>query len=69
MDVGRMLSMDRKFRAGARLGGCYAAFLDAQGIEPLRISDEIKQRYRKHPYPSRVVDWVYAGRSANRGVD
>jgi ubiquinone biosynthesis protein Coq4 len=100
MDVGKMLSMYREFRAGAplgdvavlkmdalskpppglekrlvgirgyapdqdleelrslprgTLGGCYAAFLDAQGIEPLRISDTIKERFRKNPYPIRFI--------------
>ncbi len=100
MDVGKMLSMYREFRAGAplgdvavlkmdalakpppglekrlagiqayapdqdleklralpdgTLGGCYAAFLDAQGIEPLRISDAIKRRFRGNPYPIRFI--------------
>jgi len=37
------------------LGRCYAAFLDAQGIEPLRISEGTKERFRDNPYPIRFI--------------
>ncbi len=100
MDIGKMLSMYREFRAGAPLGDvavlkmdalgkppaklekrlagikayapdqnlaelralpegtlgrCYATFLDAQGIEPLRISDATKKRFQENPYPIRFI--------------
>ncbi len=100
MDIGKMLSMYREFRAGAPLGDvavlkmdalgkppaklekrlagikayapdqnlaelralpegtlgrCYATFLDAQGIEPLRISDATKKRFQENPYSIRFI--------------
>lgn len=37
------------------LGREYARFLDANGIEPLVISDAIKERYRENPYALRYT--------------
>jgi len=44
----------RSLPAGS-LGRCYADFLDAQGVEPLRISDAMKERFRENPYPIRFT--------------
>ena len=37
------------------LGRSYADLLDARGLEPLRISDSMKERFRKKPYPLRFT--------------
>ena len=37
------------------LGRCYAAFLDAQGIQPLTITGQLKERYRDNPFPIRFT--------------